>query len=61
MLEVQLQLSQEGSIVTITYSIFQEILKSDNLLYKWGFVDSQLVTTVGYFQSIFSVFLFPSP
>ena len=29
-----------------TFSICKSVLKSDNLLHKWGFVDSLLQTTV---------------
>ena len=29
-----------------TSGICQDVLKSDNLLHKWSFVDSQFVTTV---------------
>ena len=39
-------MSQEGLVVAALFSICLDVLKSDNLLNKWGFVDSQSVTTV---------------
>ena len=34
-----------------TSSICQNVLKSDSLLHKWGFVDSQSVTTAPHQQN----------
>ena len=41
-------------------SICQDVLKSDNLLHKWGFVDSQSVTTVVVVLKKFGLLIFSS-
>ena len=41
------KISQENSVFALhTSSIYQDFMKSDNLLHKWGFVDSQSVSTI---------------
>ena len=50
------KLSQDYS----TSSICQDILKSDNLLHKWGFVDSQSVTNVTGVISRYYLFRIPA-
>ena len=40
------QYESRGLNYESTFIICQDILKNDNLLHKWGFIDSQLVATV---------------
>ena len=43
---------QEGLVVAALLSICQDVLKIDNLLHEWGFVDSQMKTIVTEGNSI---------
>ena len=45
-INIAISLPRSGSVISLCSSWFSFVLKSDNFLHKWGFIDSQLLPTV---------------